>query len=141
MQKANTLNAERNQVTKYLIQNQITVVDKIPLKTKPVQMVVICQPYIFQVASLKRAASTSSATISNGRGSHSCGAGCGGKGGSQRSQKSQSQKLKARSATFSEEHLSSGVKIAHVDAREARTDRESRLLQAELEAYLGGGFT
>ena len=140
MQKANTLNAKRNQVTKYLIQNPITVVDKIPLKTKPVQMVVICQPCIFQVASLKRAASTSSATISNGRGSHSCGAG-GGKGGSQRSQKSQSQKLKARSATFSEEHLSSGVKIAHVDAREARTDRESRLLQAELETYLGGGFT
>ena len=133
MQKANTLNAERNQVTKYLIQNQITVVDKIPLKTKPVQMVAICQPYIFQVASLKRAASTSSATISNGRGSHSCGGAGGGKGGSQRSQKSQSQKLKARSATFSEEHLSSGVKIAHVDAREARTNRESHLLQVELE--------
>ena len=85
-------------------------------------MILICQSCIFQVASLKRAASTSSATLSNGRGSHSCGTG-GGKGGSQRSQKkSQSQKLKARSATFSEEHLSSGVKIAHVDAREGRTE-------------------
>ena len=82
---------------------------------------VICQPCIFQVASLKRAASTSSATLSNGRGSHSCGGG--GKGGSQKSHKSQSQKLKARSATFSEEHLSPGVKIAHVDAREGRADR------------------
>ena len=38
-----------------------------------------------------------------------------------------SQKLKARSATFSEEHLSPGVKITHVDARDEEIRNRKKL--------------